>query len=203
MPTLKQRILELITRKPGLTDREITNILEGPQKPQQPVNIACRGLEKSAKLTRRKRSDSLIGNFIPDGQPSEPLYLKPQPPSLDFLSEDFIKKAVGDWLRNQGWKVEIAWGGERGVDILAQRSKDVWIIEAKGHGGYPQKQGNYFLNGLGELLQRMDNPTARYSLAFPEIPRYQGLWERLPKFVKGRLNLSMLFVDDKGGVSVA
>ena len=203
MATLKQRILELITKQPGLTDREITNILEGHQKPQQPVNIACRGLEQGGKLERRRRYDGLIGNFVSEGQTIQPPLPQPQPNGSESLSEDFVKRAVGEWLRGQGWEIKIAWGGERGVDILAQRSTDRWIIEAKGHGDYPQKQGNYFLNCLSELLQRMDDPTVRYSLAFPDIPRYRGLWERLPKFVKERLNLSMLFVDENGAVRVA
>jgi hypothetical protein len=203
METLKQRILELITKQPGLTDREITDVLEGPGRPQQPVNQACRGLERSGNLTRHRRSDGLIGNFVSEGQAFQVPLPRPQPLGPDSLSEDFVKRAVGDWLRGQGWEVKIAWGGERGVDILAQRSTDRWIIEAKGHGDYPQKQGNYFLNGLSELLQRMDDPVARYSLAFPDIPRYKGLWERLPKLVKELLNLSMLFVDENGTVRVA
>lgn len=203
MATLKQKILELLESRPGLTDREITNILDGHKKRQQPVNIACRGLEQSGKLRRIIRPDGRIGNFLPSGVSSLSQVKQQQSQSTNLLSEDFVKKAVANWLVGQGWEVRIAWGGERGVDILSQRSTERWIIEAKGHGDYPQKQGNYFLNGLSELLQRMDDPSARYSLAFPDIPRYVGLWERLPKLVKDRLNLSMLFVDENGTVRIA
>jgi hypothetical protein len=107
---------------------------------------------------------------------------------------------VEQWLRVAGWDPKVAWGGARGIDIDARRSTERWIIEAKGRGNSPQEQGNYFLNGLAELLQRMDDPDARYSLAFPDLPRYQGLWQRLPALVKMRLRLGMLFVDEKGNV---
>jgi hypothetical protein len=97
----------------------------------------------------------------------------------------------------------IRWGRDRGIDIEARRSAKPWIIEAKGRGTSPQEQGNYFLNGLAELVQRMTDPTARYSLAFPDLPRYRGLWNRLPALVKNRLRLSMLFVDEMGAVREA
>lgn len=202
MATLKQRILELITKQPGLTDRQIADILEGPGSRQQPVNQACNSLQRSGELVRATKPDGRIGNFLPEGQTLPPQVSQRQSQKSESLSEDFVKRAVGAWLRSQGWEVKIAWGGEHGADILAQRSADRWIIEAKGHGGYPQKQGNYFLNGLSELMQRMDNPATRYSLAFPDIPRYRGLWERLPSLVKKRLGFSMLFVDDNGEVRI-
>jgi hypothetical protein len=107
---------------------------------------------------------------------------------------------VERWLRASGWEPRIAWGGSRGIDIDARRSTERWIIEAKGRGKSPQEQGNYFLNGLAELLQRMSDSAARYSLAFPDLPRYHGLWERLPSLVKARLRLTMLFVDEQGNV---
>jgi hypothetical protein len=44
------------------------------------------------------------------------------------------------------------------------------IIEAKGEVRSDQQQGNNFLNALGELLQRMDDPEAAYALALPANP---------------------------------
>jgi hypothetical protein len=103
-------------------------------------------------------------------------------------------------LREHEWEPNIAWGRSRGIDIDARRSTERWIVEAKGRGNSPQEQGNYFLNGLGELLQRMTDSNARYSLAFPDLPRYRGLWKRLPPLVKDRLGVTVLFVDEKGNV---
>lgn len=63
MPTLVQRIMELMKSSPGLSDREITDTLFGHNANQQPVNQACRNLASQALLIRRKRSDGRIGNF--------------------------------------------------------------------------------------------------------------------------------------------
>jgi hypothetical protein len=54
---------------------------------------------------------------------------------------------------------------------------------------------NYFLAALGELLQRMDDTNARYSVAMPDLPQFRGLWERLPKLAKQRLGITALFVN--------
>jgi hypothetical protein len=36
-----------------------------------------------------------------------------------------------------------------------------------------QQQGNYFLHALGELIQRIDDPGARFGLALPDNERYR------------------------------
>ena len=64
-----------------------------------------------------------------------------------------------------------------------------------------QQQGNYFLGALGELVQRMDDPNARYALALPDNRRYRGLVARLPELARLRLNLTILFVSDDGEVT--
>jgi hypothetical protein len=59
---------------------------------------------------------------------------------------------------------------------------------------------NYFLSVLGELLQRMDDPDARYSLALPDMKQFRKLWQRLPQLAKSRTTISALFVDPLGKV---
>ena len=61
------------------------------------------------------------------------------------------------------------------------------------------KQINYFLRALGELLQRMNDPDARYGLAFPDNRQYRGLVDRLPKLAKQRLGLVVYFVRREEG----
>jgi hypothetical protein len=53
---------------------------------------------------------------------------------------------------------------------------------------------NYFLAVLGEIQQRMDDGEARYSIAFPDMAQYRGLWERLPPLAKARTKVTALFV---------
>jgi hypothetical protein len=60
---------------------------------------------------------------------------------------------------------------------------------------------NYFLGALGEILQRMDDPDARYSVAFPDIAQFRRLWERLPALAKKRTGISALFVAASGEIT--
>ncbi len=59
---------------------------------------------------------------------------------------------------------------------------------------------NYFLSILGELLQRMDDPDARYSIALPDMQQFRRLWQRLPQLAKARTTISALFVSPSGKV---
>jgi hypothetical protein len=220
MSTLKQRILAVLTQTPGLTDRQLTNLLEGQHAPQQPVNIAARGLERSGVLQRRKRDDGLIGNFpvlAVDGsskRPGEataprPVAALPQRTireaaegreSSDPLSEDSLKAALKRWLEEDGWTCRVAWRRERGIDLLAERAGLRWIIEVKGSGSLDAMRVNYFLTILGETLQRMDDRRARYSIALPDLRQYRNLWARLPQLAKDRTGISALFVDQSGRI---
>ena len=194
----------LLGHTPGLTDREITDSLNGHSSPQQPTNQKCRDLEGRGVLVRRKRKDGLIGNFLAS-QP-EKIDIAPKKevayrqPTNDNLSEDDVKRMLEKWLIDKGWQVRIAWGHERGIDIEASKDKLLWIIEVKGSGSLQPMRVNYFLGALGELLQRMNNPDASYSIAFPDIQQFRGLWDRLPDLAKLRTGITVLFVGTDGNV---
>lgn len=64
MPTRRESVISLLRDEHGLSDREITNRLEGKNAPQQPFNQLCRRLENEGILTRKKRRDGKIGNFL-------------------------------------------------------------------------------------------------------------------------------------------
>ena len=116
------------------------------------------------------------------------------------LSEDELKRIVKKYLERKGWQVEVAWGRERGIDIDARLGKKRWIIEAKGCGSRSAMRLNYFLSMLGELLQRMDDKNAKYSIALPNFERYNKLWSELPKLAKQRNKISCLFVNKNGKI---
>jgi len=110
------------------------------------------------------------------------------------LGEDQVKQGAKEFLEEAGFRVSIAWGHERGVDITAVSSMEVLLIEAKGSAQNPPQQVNYFLAALGELLQRMTDPSATYGLALPDNAQYRGLVSRLPPLVWERLKFTTLFV---------
>jgi len=203
MTTLTKQILSLIVKSPGLTDREITNTLRGVGAPQQPINQAARSLESQGILVRLKREDGLIGNYVTEHK--VPMVPRPSPSRNNYdvagLSEDEIKKVLKVWLSEQGWNVKIAMGQTPGIDIDATRGKERWIIEVKGTGSRPQMRVNYFLCMLGETLQRMDDPSALYSLALPDLEQFKKLWGRLPILAKNRTQISVLFVSKSGAVT--
>lgn len=114
------------------------------------------------------------------------------------LSEDDVKRHVAAWLNGLGWKGTVAWGCSPGLDIRAERGGERWLIEAKGSGSPPAMRVDYFLAILGEILQRMDDPSARYSIALPNHRQFRGLWVRLPHLAKNRLGVTALFVAPDG-----
>jgi len=119
------------------------------------------------------------------------------------VTEDQVKAAVAGWLENDGWEVEVRWGRERGIDILAVRAGQRWVIEAKGEAKPGPQHVNYFLGVLGELVQRMDDDQARYGLALPDHRQYRGLVERLLALARRRLTLDVFFADRDGNVELS
>ena len=60
---LKEKIVQLLQRQAGLTDREITDRVLAPGAPQQRVNMICRALEADSILVRRKEARR-IRNYL-------------------------------------------------------------------------------------------------------------------------------------------
>lgn len=170
---------------------------------RQQINQACRALEKrgvvtrgvgpSGKIVNRSVSSSVAP--LPPATGPAPLT---RPATLGALAEDEVKAATRDRLEAQGFTVAVAWGRVRGIDIEARRGDERWAIEAKGEAPTDQMGGNYFLNALGELLQRMSDDRAHYAIALPENRRNLGLVERFPDLARRRLGLTVFFVRREG-----
>lgn len=95
-----------------------------------------------------------------------------------------MKRRLQAWLEAAGWKVAVVWGHGQGVDLDAHRGNSRWIIEAKGQGTLNLIRVNCFLCVLGELLQRMEDQQAHYSIALPDVPQFRRLWTRLPSVAR-------------------
>jgi hypothetical protein len=198
---LRERILETLATTTGLTDSDLAALLMAPGAGIQRINSECRRLAASGALIRSRRPDGRLGNFVSSApaDPTDCLTL-----ATDPLSEAEMKRALVTWLRATGWTVDgVAWAKSHGVDIDASRNGERLLIEVKGRGSRPEMRVNYFLGALGELLQRMDDPSAEYAVGLPELPQFRGLWMRLPDLAKRRLKLIALFVNELGEVAVA
>lgn len=206
--SLKEQIVNILRESDGLTDREIINLIRGTASNQQPINQACRQLETENRLRRMKRyEDGLIGNYLcSDSLPqslvkSEPGVIHPANEKgnrITNLSEDELKTYLDSFLKKNGWSTNIAWGRNHGIDIDAYRGNERWIIEVKGAGSLNPMRVNYFIAILGEILQKMSDPNAKYSIALPHLNQFLKLWDRLPELAKNRTGISALFVDEDG-----
>lgn len=190
MPTLAERIIETLKSGDPLDDAHLAKLL-GVQ--HQAVNQTCRKLVDQGKLKRSKSVGGTIQNHLTD----QALIETPPPPlspTGGMLAEDEVKKAVSYHLRTQGYAVEVAWGHHPGVDIEANRSGDRILVEAKGEVALNPQQHNYFVGALGELVQRLADPDARYGLALPDNKQYRNLVKKLPPLARQRLDLVVYFV---------
>lgn len=209
--TLAERIKRILrTSSRPLDDDELAGRLGVIR---QAVNQVCRRLEAQGLVRREVGPYNKIVNTLVDVaarggaavRPTQaPVSVGPVSVSQDLdqpIGEDAVKAAVRDFLAARGLHVEVRWGRDRGVDITATGPDERWIVEAKGEVLSPQQQGNYFLGALGELVQRMDDPHARYALALPDTPRCRGLVRRLPDLARQRLMLTVFFVRRDGTVT--
>lgn len=203
MANMKERIIDLLRENGGLSDREITDTLITKGAAQQPINQICHDLESQGFIVRSKQ-DGRIKNFLTNNLPKsiDELQGKKSVAENDqLLSEDFLKKHLENWLIQNGWKVQVAWGHSQGIDICAIQDNKRWVIEVKGEGSRQPMRVNYFLAILGETLQRMNDPESDYSIALPDLKQFRNLWDRLPNLAKQRTGISILFVDSSGKIT--
>jgi len=149
--TLAKQIVELLEQSPGLSDRQIADMLFGVGKPQQSVNIMCRNLEKHGILIRQNNHGNRIGNYLTGKEIAVSQNQTSNNKAVDeeYLSEDAIKEILESWLVAQGWNVKVAWGHVHGIDVEAIKDNSRWVIEAKGQGSLNPMRVNYFLGILG------------------------------------------------------
>lgn len=193
---MQSRILEAL-RKAG-TPLDDDQLAQRLGVVRQQVNQSARLLRDKGVIRRVEGHDGKLINMIADksGEAiADSLASKKAEMPGEYISEDEIKQAVADHLRAEGWAVEVAWGRQQGIDIEAHRRKERLVIEAKGEVALQPQQHNYFVGALGELVQRFDDPNARYGLALPNHRQYHGLVDRLPDEAKKVLNFVVYWVE--------
>ncbi len=200
MVEIENNIIRLLEHNPGLSDRELANAIKGHGKSSQYINQKCRALVSRKILSRKKRRDGLLGNWLVGDYAYSSSQVIPKE-DVDDTSEKKMKQILEKYLTSKEWEPKIAWRANRGVDIEANQGTDRWIIEVKGSGLYNPVRTNYFLSVLGEILQRMDDPCCKYSIALPDDDQFRRLWDRLPSLAKDRTGITALFVNPAGHVT--
>ncbi len=204
MGDIKYNIIRLLEQAPGLSDKELTEAIRGRGASPQYINENCRHLQAGRIITRKKREDGLIGNWLNmNVETSQFVDRAGTQKKNEEISEKQIKQALEYYLTSHGWETRIAWRLTHGIDIEARNDLNRWIIEVKGSEPLNSCPANSFVGVLGEILQRMDDPDCKYSIALPDLLEFRRLWNRLPLLSKSRIGITALFVNSQGTVTEA
>jgi len=114
------------------------------------------------------------------------------------LSENKIKQILRNYLIALGWNAEVTHRTNYGIDILAYRGEEEWVISVKG-----DESTDYvtsFITILGVAVHMMEDSKKKYSIALPDTTPYRNLWKRLPAFAKERTRITALMVNENGTV---
>jgi hypothetical protein len=164
------------------------------------VAAACRGLEKSGLVDRRR--DPVTGAIAN--------YAVPAPEELarrerarerrrenteaTALSDEDVREAVADWLAARGFEIE----RRASLDLLARRDGASVACEALGGGKHLSLPRNAVPQSLGRLVERLGRGHTMYGLAFPDLPAFRSAFAKLAPGVRRTLNLHGFFVRRAG-----
>lgn len=115
----------------------------------------------------------------------------------EFPNEGFVHAAIQAHFRRAGYD-QVA-GGNVDFSFVRESDGTSWLIEAKGE---TAARGTDFQTGLGQLLQRMKEPSTTYALALPNTPEFVTLCSSVSLWVRARLGIHWLWVAENGAVVV-
>ena len=73
MKSVSERVISTLSVRPGMSDRELAEVIYGPGAIQQLVNGERLHLVNRCVIERRVRSDGMLGNYLlPMPQPTKP-----------------------------------------------------------------------------------------------------------------------------------
>lgn len=129
---------------------------------------------------------------------------------LQKWPEDKVKKVLKQKLEDETWMVStVSYGTEHGKDLEATKGPRTIIIEAKGEpkspNTYQQQRRGSIRGAFASIIQYMreNNPDRVYCIAFPNNDYYpRHTQELIPRLVRTKLALSILFVDENGLLNV-
>jgi hypothetical protein len=125
-------------------------------------------------------------------------------------------------LRREGWETVRSADTvrrERGIDIEATRGTETVAIEVKGFPGRnyadprragekkrtqpsTQAKGWYGRAILAAMIVRTQRPDVRAVIAFPDFPRYRGLYDLTADQLQ-KCNIELWWITEEGNVTVA
>ncbi len=114
-----------------------------------------------------------------------------------FPHEGFVQSRIERHFK----KLRFACDSTQDADLVAtnQSTGECWIVEAKGE---TTDTGLDFRTGIGQILQRMENPSWHYAIAVPDTPKFSRQMANMPVWVRQRLNLHFIVVGENGRVEI-
>lgn len=114
-----------------------------------------------------------------------------------FPNEAFVQAAIEKYFCSSGYERVVAAHSDYACHHPS--TGDRWIIEAK---GATSAIGLDFRTGLGQLVQRASEPTVRYALAVPNIPKFLAQCSQVSAWVRESLSIHWLIISADGSIRV-
>ncbi|MBN1189079.1 MAG: hypothetical protein JXA46_04940 [Dehalococcoidales bacterium] len=167
----------------------------GPAGPVPPASNGEVILDSTRYPRGRHRKTSLEPNKT---EASEELSEKSYRLNMEGLSERKMRLFLKNYLADQGWNLNASNIPDSPIDIEARSGRRKWIIKLTGRSFHQSDPVVPFVVVLGEILQRMDDPNDKYSIALQDTQPFFRLWKRLPLLAKQRSGITALFVNPAG-----
>lgn len=98
----------------------------------------------------------------------------------------------------KSWLAEHSWEYVENKDYIeAHNGKGRWIINVQ---GIKRGRKQTLPVKVSEVMKRMSDTSAHYSIAFNDSITYRRQWNEIPTQVKEKLNMSVILADKKGNI---
>lgn len=116
---------------------------------------------------------------------------------LNFPHEGFIQIAIESYFKEHGYRIISE--GYADLVCICDKTCRKWVVEAKGE---TTSIGLDFRTGLGQLVQKMNNPKTNYAIAVPKTTQFIKQCSQISKWVRISLNMHIILIDDQGNVQI-
>jgi len=116
---------------------------------------------------------------------------------IEFPHEGFVQESVRRYFESEAYINTT----NCYVDVAFQHpiNKEQWGIEAKGH---TSQVGLDFRTGLGQCIQGMSDEATECAIAFPATDQFLCQGEKIPAWIRCRLNLHWVVVHSDGTIRI-
>ena len=112
-----------------------------------------------------------------------------------YPNEAFVQEAIENYFSTAGFEIKES----RHIDLVAEKTNEKWIVEAKGSTSQITVDFN---TCLGQLARRMTSPFIKYAIALPYEDNYKHQCTELPDYYRANNNLYIILVAENAQVLI-